>query len=132
MVFQFSHFPRSLSFPYTFFFSYGGVIQAHFLPTPRFLQASDPHLTPDVLWDTLRTQHATSDIRHQTLHTFPGQTSTQYWYLDAVRALGGLAGQHISHPKVHRPLAGGLYDSERSEENPDLPLLPFGPEHRLG
>ena len=39
-------------------------------PLPsNFLQASDPHLTSDVLLGTLRTQHATSDIKHQTLYT---------------------------------------------------------------
>ena len=47
-------------------------------------------------------------------------SATQYNYLDAVRALGGRAGQHISRPRLHRPLADGLYDSESSEEDPEL------------
>ena len=47
-------------------------------------------------------------------------SATQYKYLDAVRALGGTAGQRISRPKIHRPLADGLFDSESSEEDPHL------------
>ena len=42
-------------------------------------------------------------------------SATQYRYLDAVRALGGTAGQRISRPRIHRPLADGLFDSESSK-----------------
>ena len=41
-------------------------------------------------------------------------------YLDAVRALGGTTGQRILCPRIHRPLADGLFDSESSEEDPEL------------
>ena len=44
-------------------------------------------------------------------------TATQYKYIHAVRALGGRLGPHISHPRQHRPLSAGLYDSESSEED---------------
>ena len=37
-----------------------------------------------------------------------------------MRALGGTAGQRTSRPRLHRPLADGLYDSESSEEDPEL------------
>ena len=47
-------------------------------------------------------------------------TATQYKYIDAVRALGGTAGQRISQPRQHRPLAEGLYDSESSEEDQEI------------
>ena len=43
-------------------------------------------------------------------------SATPYRYLDAVRALGGTARQRISCPRIHRPLADGLFDSESSEE----------------
>ena len=50
---------------FSFYMGVGGQIRAHFLPSPSFLQASDPHVTSDVFLDTdtLHTQHATSDIR---------------------------------------------------------------------
>ena len=41
----------------------------------------------------------------QTGRTNHQLSATQYRYLDAMRALGGLAGQHISRPKVHRLLS---------------------------
>ena len=47
-------------------------------------------------------------------------SATKYRYLDAVRALGPTAGQCISRPRIHRPLADGLFDSESSEEDPEL------------
>ena len=47
-------------------------------------------------------------------------TATQYKYIDAVRALGGTAGQRISQPRQHRPLSTGLYDSESSEEDQEI------------
>ena len=49
-------------------------------------------------------------------------------YLDAVHALGGTTGQRISRPRIHRPLADGLFDCESSEEDPELQAgrLPIG------
>ena len=47
-------------------------------------------------------------------------TTTQYKYIDTVRALGGTVGQRISQPRRHRPLAEGPFDSESCEENMEL------------
>ena len=57
---------------------------------------------------------------HQTGRTNRQLSATQYKFLDAVRALGGSAGQRILHPRVHGPPADGLFDSETSEEDPKL------------
>ena len=56
----------------------------------------------------------------QTRSTDRQPSATKYRYLDAVRALGPTAGQCISRPRIHRPLADGLFDSESSEEDPEL------------
>ena len=53
----------------------GGQLWAHFLPSPPFLQTSDPQLTSNVFLDTQQTQHATLDIKHQTLCTYLSRTS---------------------------------------------------------
>ena len=56
-----------LLFP--FHFRGAGTFRPSFSPTRlrnNFLQEFDPHLTSHVLLDTLRIQHATSDINHQT------------------------------------------------------------------
>ena len=47
-------------------------------------------------------------------------TTTQYKYIEAVRALGGTVGQRISQPRQHRPLAEGLFNSESSEEDQEI------------
>ena len=47
-------------------------------------------------------------------------TTTQYKYIEAVRALGGNVGQRISQPRQHRPLAKGLFDSKSSEEDQEM------------
>ena len=62
-------------------------------------------------WITLGQQALQNNSPTQQL------AATQYKYIDAVRALGGMVGQRISQPRQHRPLAEGLYDSESSEED---------------
>ena len=47
-------------------------------------------------------------------------TTTQYRYIEAVRALEGTVGQRISQPRQHRPLAEGRFDSESSEEDQEI------------
>ena len=47
----------------------------------------------------------------------PQLTATQYKFFDAVRALGGTVGQHISQPRQPRPLSAGVYDLESLEED---------------
>ena len=56
-------------------------------------------------WITLGQQelHHNGPTRHLT--------TTQYKYIEAVRALGGTVGQRISQARQHRPLAEGLFDS---------------------
>ena len=61
-------------------------------------------------WITLGQQELQNNGPTQQL------TSTQYKYIDAVRALGGTVGQRISQPRQHRPLAEGLYDPESSDQ----------------
>ena len=65
-------------------------------------------------WTTLGQQELRNNGPAQQL------TATQYEYIDAVRAPGGTVGQRISQPRQHRPLAEGLYDSESSEEDPEI------------
>ena len=47
-------------------------------------------------------------------------TTAQYKYIEAVHALGGTVGQHISQPRKHRPLAEGLFESERSDDDQEI------------
>ena len=50
----------------------------------------------------------------QTSHQL---TTTEHEYLDAVRALGGVARQRILCPRVRRPPSDGLYDSKTWRRN---------------
>ena len=57
------HFPT----PLFLFFFLAGFLHTHFDPYPPRPPSMKP--TSDILLYTLQTQHATSDIRHQTLYT---------------------------------------------------------------
>ena len=45
-------------------------IGANFLSNPPFYQARNPHSMSNVFLDTQQTQHATSDMSHQSLYTY--------------------------------------------------------------
>ena len=62
-------------------------------------------------WITLGQQELQNNGPTQQL------TATQYKYIDAVRALGGMVGQRISQPRHHCPLSAGFCESESSEED---------------
>ena len=73
-------------------------------------------------WWTFITRWVTlgqNEVR-QTESTDRQLSTSQYRYLDAVRALGGTAGQRMWRPRRHRPLADGLFDSQSSVEDPEL------------
>ena len=47
-------------------------------------------------------------------------SAAQYREFDGMRTLGGTAGQRIARPRIHGPLADGLFDSESTDEDPEL------------
>ena len=59
------------------------------------------------------------EVRH-TERTSQQLSSTQYRYLDSMRAIGGSVGQRMSRPRPHQLLANGLFDSETRDEDPEL------------